>query len=92
MNGLGVRCFRCALCYDGQVGFTKMDSAEIPQLKAELARTTLAKALYDAVFACRKPHFLALRIFSDLRLDLRFVWYNSRELGDGLYGRRILLW
>ena len=70
MNGLGVRCFRCALCYDGQVGFTKMDSAEIRL----------------------KPHFLALKIFSDLRLDLRFVWYNSRELGDGLYGRRILLW
>ena len=56
MNGLGVRCFRCALCYVGQVGFTKLASAEIRL----------------------KPHFPALKIFYDLRLNLRFVWYNMR--------------
>ena len=29
-----------------------------------------------------KPHFHAAKIFYDLRLDLRFVWYNGCELGD----------
>ena len=29
-----------------------------------------------------KSRFYAAKFFSDLRLDLRFVWYNSCELGD----------
>ena len=34
MKCLGVNCFRCrALRYDGQVGFTKLDSAEICRIK-----------------------------------------------------------
>ena len=37
---------------------------------------------FAAVFACLKPHFPALKIFYDLRLDLRFVCYNGCELGD----------
>ena len=32
--------------------------------------------------ACLKPHFPASKIFYDLRLDLRFVWYNGCELND----------
>ena len=33
-KGLGVNCFCCrALCYDGQVGFMKIDFAEIPRIK-----------------------------------------------------------
>ena len=39
--------------------------------------------IFAAVFACLKPHFPAQKIFYDLRLDLRFVWYNGCELGDG---------
>jgi len=35
-----------------------------------------------AVFACLKGHFTAKKIFYDLRLDLRFVWYNGCELND----------
>ena len=38
---------------------------------------------FAAVFACLKPHFPAAKVFYDLRLDLRFVWYNGCELGDG---------
>ena len=32
---------------------------------------------------CLKSHFPAAKVFYDLRLDLRFVWYNGCELGDG---------
>ena len=32
--------------------------------------------------ACLKPHFPAAKIFYDLRLDLRFVWYNSCEFNN----------
>ena len=38
---------------------------------------------FAAVFACLKPHFPAAKLFYDLRLDLRFVWYNGCELSDG---------
>ena len=38
MKGLGVNCFRCRVMrYDGQVGFTKLDSAEIPCSKKKSA-------------------------------------------------------
>ena len=37
---------------------------------------------FAAVFACLKPHFPAVKLFYDLRLDLRFVWYNGCELND----------
>ena len=37
---------------------------------------------FAAVFACLKPHFPAAKVFYDLRLDLRFVWYNGCELND----------
>ena len=37
---------------------------------------------FAAVFACLKPHFPAAKLFYDLRLDLRFVWYNGCELND----------
>ena len=38
---------------------------------------------FAAIFACLKSHYSAEKIFYDLRLDLRFVWYNGCELGDG---------
>ena len=31
---------------------------------------------------CLKSHFSAAKLFYDLRLDLRFVWYNGCELND----------
>ena len=37
---------------------------------------------FAAVFACLKPHFPAAKLFYDLRLDLRFVWYNSCEFNN----------
>ena len=37
---------------------------------------------FAADFACLKSHFPAAKIFYDLRLDLRFVWYNGCELND----------
>ena len=37
---------------------------------------------FAAVFACLKPHFPAAKLFYDLRLDLRFVWYNGCELNN----------
>ena len=37
---------------------------------------------FAAVFASLKPHFPALKIFYDLRLDLRLVCYNGCELND----------
>ena len=40
-------------------------------------------AILPRFFACLKSHFPAAKIFYDLRLDLRFVWYNGCELGDG---------
>ena len=46
---------------------------------------------FAAVFVCLKPHFPAAKLFYDLRLDLRFVWYNGCELNDGHHERRILL-
>ncbi len=41
-----------------------------------------ASPVFAAVFACLKRHFPAAKIFYDLRLDLRFVWYNGCELGE----------
>ena len=34
-------------------------------------------------FAAFPSRFSAVKLFYDLRLDLRFVWYNGCELGDG---------
>ena len=34
-------------------------------------------------FCMSRPSFSRRKIFYDLRLDLRFVWYNGCELGDG---------
>jgi len=41
-----------------------------------------ARGSFAAVFACLRAHFPAEKIFYDLRLDLRFVWYNGCELND----------
>ena len=42
----------------------------------------VSRGSFAAFFACLKPHFPALKIFYDLRIDLRFVCYNGRKLND----------
>ena len=60
--------------------FQKRYHCKMPLCAAR--RAQWARGGFAAFFACLKPHFPALKIFYDLRLDLRFVCYNSCELND----------
>ena len=55
----------------------------VDEIGGEGVARWICRGGFAAVFACLKPHFSAAKIFYDLRLDLRFVWYNGCELGDG---------
>ena len=54
-----------------------------PSREAVARGVQICRGGFAAVFVCLKCHFPAIKIFYDLRLDLRFVWYNGGELGDG---------